>query len=475
MFAPDKPYRRTKIICTIGPASENLETLKGMMKAGMNVARFNMSHGSYEDHTRRIELVRKAAKELDLPIGLMLDTKGPEVRTRTFKDGKVSLKDGQTYIFTTDECVGDDKRSSCNYANLHVDLVPGDTIMVNDGLVQFLVKEIKGHDIICTCIKGGTISDRKSMNFPNKDLSLPYLSDIDREDILFGVKMDVDFVACSFISTVSNVTQVRELLDSNGGDKIDIISKIENRTGVNNIEQIARASAGIMVARGDMGVEIPFVELPGIQKTIVSLCRTIGRRVVVATEMLESMITNPRPTRAEASDVANAVFDGASAIMLSGETAAGKYPVQVVAAMAGIAAQAEANIDFHDRLMKLDFKIQNIPDSISLATVRSADLLPCKLICVFSRSGRTAKMISRFRPHTPILAFTSDKKTYTKLSMNWGLNMKFISSLNHPDELYTEAEKAARELGLKSGDNIAVTAGVPLSTEANLLKILTLK
>ena len=475
MTAAGQSIRRTKIICTIGPSSENLETLKEMMKAGMNVARFNMSHGAYPEHKKRIELVRQAAKELNLPIGLLLDTKGPEVRTREFKGGKITVKDGQKYIFTTDECMGDENRSSCNYSNLHNDLKPGNVIMVNDGLVSFVVKEIKGHDVICTCTKGGDISNRKSMNFPNVNLSLPYLSDVDREDILFGVKMGVDFVACSFVSRVDDVVQVRELLDANGGGNVDIISKIENRTGCDNVEDIAKASAGVMIARGDMGVEIPFVELPGIQKKIVQLCRRLARKVIVATEMLESMIKNPRPTRAETSDVANAVYDGASAVMLSGETAAGKYPVQCVQAMANIAAHAESRINYHERLKNLQFTIRGVPDAISLSTVQAAESLPCKLIVVFSKSGATAKMISRFRPSAPIMCVTNDLQTYTKLALNWGMNVKLVEPMTHPDQLFTLADKVAREVGCKPGDRVAITAGVPITQVANLLKIVELK
>ena len=329
--------RKTKIICTIGPASENEKTLTEMCKAGMNVARLNFSHGSHEEHEKKIALVKTVREKLDLPIAIMLDTKGPEYRIGTFADGKVEVNTGDRFTFTTDDIDGDATRVSVNYKDLIRNLSVGDRILVNNGLVIFEVKELDGNDAICEVVIGGTLSNRKSMSFPNKVMPGPFLSEQDKADLLFGISHDVDFVAASFVSTKDDVVELREFLDANGGKNIDIIAKIENRSGVDNVEQICEVCDGIMIARGDLGVEIPFVEVPAIQKLLIKKCRMLGKRVITATEMLESMIYNPRPTRAEISDVANAVYDGSSAVMLSGESAAGKYPVEAVRNMAKIA------------------------------------------------------------------------------------------------------------------------------------------
>ncbi len=321
--------RKTKIICTIGPACENDETLEGMCDAGMNVARLNFSHGTHEEHLEKIKLIRRVREKKNLPIAIMLDTKGPEYRIKTFQDGKITLKDGDTFILTTEDIVGDQTRVAVTYQNLTEELVPGDTVLINNGLVILKVQEIQGKDVICRVQAGGELSNRKSMNFPGKVLKQEYLSEQDRKDILFGIANDVDFIAASFVSCREDVQAIRKLLDENGGANIDIIAKIENRKGVEQIGQICEVADGIMVARGDLGVEILFMEVPSVQKKLISRCRLLGKRVITATEMLESMIHNPRPTRAEISDVANAVYDGCSAIMLSGETAAGKYPIHV--------------------------------------------------------------------------------------------------------------------------------------------------
>ena len=322
--------RKTKIICTIGPACENEGTLEAMCDAGMNVARLNFSHGTHEEHLKKIELVRRVREKKNLPIAIMLDTKGPEYRIKTFRDGKITLKDGDPFILTTEDVEGNQERVSVTYQQLTEEMSPGDTVLINNGLVILKVKEIRGNEILCETVTGGELSNRKSMNFPGKVLKQDYLSEQDRNDILFGIANDVDFIAASFVSCKEDVQAIRTLLDENGGEKIDIIAKIENRKGVEEIERICEVADGIMVARGDLGVEIPFMEVPAVQKHLISLCRLLGKRVITATEMLESMIHNPRPTRAEISDVANAVYDGSSAIMLSGETAAGKYPVQAV-------------------------------------------------------------------------------------------------------------------------------------------------
>ena len=337
--------RKTKIICTIGPASESRDVLRMMCLNGMNVARLNFSHGTYPEHKAKIEAIKDVRRELNLPIAIMLDTKGPEYRIRTFENGKIELKDGDPFTFTTKDVIGDQTRVSVSYEGLARDLKIGDTILVNNGLVIFEVTDIGDTEVRCVTRAGGVLSDRKSMNFPNKVMAGEYLSQQDREDILFGIDNDVDFIAASFVSGKDDVSAIRSLLDENGGRDIDIIAKIENRAGVDNIDAICEVADGIMVARGDLGVEIPFMEVPAIQKYLIQKCRLLGKRVITATEMLESMIHNPRPTRAEISDVANAVYDGSSAVMLSGETAAGKHPAQAVKTMAEITEYTEQHID----------------------------------------------------------------------------------------------------------------------------------
>ena len=336
--------RKTKIICTIGPACENEETLTQMCLAGMNVARLNFSHGSHEEHQRKIDLIKKVREKLELPIAIMLDTKGPEYRIKTFANKRVTLADGDEFTFTTDDVEGDETRVSVTYKGLIQDLSVGDTIMVNNGLVIFQVERLEGSNAHCRVVNGGELSDRKSMNFPNRVLTHEFLSEQDKTDLLFGIANEVDFVAASFVSTQKDMEDLRNFLDENGGKDIDIIAKIENRSGVDNVEGICKIADGVMVARGDLGVEIPFVEVPAIQKFLINKCRLLGKRVITATEMLESMIHNPRPTRAEISDVANAVYDGSSAVMLSGETAAGKFPVAAVKNMAEIAEYTEKHI-----------------------------------------------------------------------------------------------------------------------------------
>ena len=347
--------RKTKIICTIGPASENEETLTQMCLAGMNVARLNFSHGTHAEHERKIELVKRVRQKLGLPIAIMLDTKGPEYRIGTFASGKVEVKTGDSFTFTTQDVAGDETKVSVNYKNLHKDLKPGNTVTVNNGIVQFEVESIENTEIHCKCLAGGTLSDRKSMSFPNKVMSGPYISQQDRSDILFGIAHGVDYVAASFVSTKQDVLDIRKLLDENGGSDIEIVAKIENRSGVDNVEEICSVCGGIMIARGDLGVEIPYVEVPSVQKKLTRMCRMLGKRVITATEMLESMIQNPRPTRAEITDVANAVYDGTSCVMLSGESAAGKYPVEAVKAMAEIAEYTEQHTGYKSLFLKTEY------------------------------------------------------------------------------------------------------------------------
>ena len=452
--------RKTKIICTIGPASENEETLKKMCLAGMNVARLNFSHGTHEEQQKKIDLIKKVRSELNLPIAILLDTKGPEYRIRTFKDGKVHVNAGDKFTFTVDEVEGDEKRVSVNYKGLVKDLSVGDKILVNNGLVVFEVEELKGSNANCVCLVGGDLSNRKSMSFPNKVMTGPFLSDADKQDLLFGIQNGVDFVAASFVSNKQNVLDMRAFLDENGGGDIEIIAKIENQSGVDNAEEILEACGGLMVARGDLGVEVPFVELPAIQKQLIHKCRLLGKRVVTATEMLESMIQNPRPTRAEISDVANAVYDGTSAIMLSGESAAGKYPVEAVATMAQIAERTEQHTSYRERFYKTEFKIRNNLDAISHATCAMAIDVDAKGIVVCSVSGKTAGMVSRYRCPTDIVGMTTNERVWRRLSLSWGVTPVLADEYSSMDVMfYNGLANAKKYLGLKEGDAVVLTGG----------------
>ena len=452
--------RKTKIICTIGPASENEEVLIKMMEAGMNVARLNFSHGSHEEHQKKINLIKHVREKLNLPIAIMLDTKGPEYRIRTFRDGKVEIREGQTFTFTTNEIEGDETTVSVNYKGLARDLKVGDRVTVNNGMVAFDVKELTDTDVICTCLTGGTLSNKKSMSFPNKVMSGPYLSGQDKSDILFGIEHGVDFVAASFVSTRQDVQGIRDLLDANGGEDIEIIAKIENQAGVDNVEEICQVCSGIMIARGDLGVEIPFVEVPAVQKALTRKCRMLGKRVITATEMLESMIHNPRPTRAEISDVANAVYDGTSCVMLSGESAAGKYPVEAVRTMANIAEYTEQHTDYKHRFLAMEYMGKDNLDSISHAVCSMAMDLNAKAIVVCSVSGKTAMLVSRFRTPVDIIGMTTDVKVWRRLSMSWGVTPVLCDNYPNMDVMFYFAKNAAKEiLSLESGDNILLTGG----------------
>ena len=452
--------RKTKIICTIGPASENEEILTQMCLAGMNVARLNFSHGSHEEHKAKIALIKKVREKLDLPIAIMLDTKGPEYRIKTFAAGKVTIREGADFTFTVDEVEGDETRVSVNYKQLNQDLKPGKIVTVNNGMVKFEVQEIVGSEIRCKCLIGGDLSNRKSMSFPNKVMSGPYLSEQDKADIIFGIREGVDFVAASFVSTKQDVLDIQELLDSNGGEDIEIIAKIENQAGVDHVEEICEVASGIMIARGDLGVEIPFVEVPAVQKKLTRQCRMLGKRVITATEMLESMIQNPRPTRAEISDVANAVYDGTSCIMLSGESAAGKYPVEAVKTMASIAEYTEIHTDYKHRFLSQEYKGQNNLDSLSHAVCSIALDLDAKAIAVSSVSGRTAMLVSRFRTPVSILGITTDRKIWRRLSMSWGVIPVMSEAFGSMDVMFYYALKQAKEiLDLQPGDNVILTGG----------------
>ena len=469
--------RKTKIVCTIGPACANEETLTRMCLAGMNVARLNFSHGTHEAHKENIELIKKVREKLHLPIAIMLDTKGPEYRIKTFKEGKIFLNEGDTFIFTTDEVEGDQERVSVSYKGMARELQPGDQILLNNGLLTFEVRETRGNDVITEVLVGGELSDRKSMAFPGKVLKQVYLSEQDKADIKFGVENDVDFIACSFVSIAQDVIDVKNYLDELGADDIDLICKIENRSGVENIEEICANCDGILIGRGDMGVEIPYEEVPAIQKHLISQCRMLGKRVITATEMLESMTHNIRPTRAEISDVANAVYDGTSAIMLSGETAAGDHPVEALEAMAKIARETEHRIDYTTRFHNNSFKIRNTVDAISHAVCGMAIDIEAQGIAVCSLSGKTVRMVSRFRSPMPILGLTTSEKTWRKLGMSCGVTPVMVEWYNSTDVLFYEATKEAkRVLSLKPGDKVVITGGMTngVSGNTNLIKIETI-
>jgi len=469
--------RKTKIVCTIGPASTDEQIIKDMCKAGMNVARLNFSHGTHEDQQKKIDIIKKVREELKIPIAVMLDTKGPEYRIKTFKDGKVNLTAGDKFVFTVDDVEGDETRVSVSYKNLNKDICVGDRILLNNGLMEFEVLEIAGNDIITTVTVGGELSNRKSMSFPNRVLNQVYLSEQDKEDILWGIKNDVAFIACSFVSQRQDLLDVKKFLQENNGTDIDLIAKIENQAGIDNIEEICEECSGIMIGRGDMGVEVPFEQLPAIQKKLITKCRMLGKRVITATEMLESMITNIRPTRAEISDVANAVYDGTSAIMLSGETAAGKYPVRAVEVMAKIAETTEEGIHYAKRFRNAEFRIKNTVDAISHATCGMAIDLDAKAIAVCTISGMTARMISRFRSPADIIGITTDDKTYRKLALSWGVTPMMCEQLESIDVLFYAAKNLTKEkLDLKDGDKIVITGGMTngKSGNTNLIKIETI-
>lgn len=452
--------RKTKIICTIGPACENEETLIKMCHAGMNVARLNFSHGTHEEHQSKIDLIKKVREKLNLPIAIMLDTKGPEYRIKTFANKKVTLKEGDTFTFTTDDIVGDETRVAVNYSHLINDLKVGDTILVNNGLVIFRVEQLKGSNAVCTVLSGGELSDRKSMNFPNRLLDHDFLSEQDKDDLLFGIQNDVDFVAASFVSTKQDMQDLRDFLDANGGANIDVIAKIENRSGVDHIEEICELANGIMIARGDLGVEIPFMEVPSIQKYLIKKCRLLGKRVITATEMLESMIQNPRPTRAEISDVANAVYDGSSAVMLSGETAAGKHPVEAVKNMAEIAEYTEQHIDYQHWFNGTEFEIHNNIDAVSHATCAMAVDVKAKCIVVSSLTGTTARMVSRFRCPVDIIGMTTSEQAWRKLNLSWGVTPVLSEAFNSIEVVFYHAVSQAKDLfHLQPGDTVVLTGG----------------
>ena len=468
--------KKTKIVCTLGPATDSEEVLSAMADAGMNVARINFSHGTHEEHAKKIAMVKRVREKKGIALPVMLDTKGPEFRIKTFRDGKILLKEGDTFTFTTEDIVGDERKVAVSYAGICDDLFAGDRILLNNGLMVFEVKEVKKPDVVCKVLIGGELSNRKSMFFPEKELHLTYLSEQDQADLLFGIEQQVDFVACSFVSKAQDILDVRQFLHEHGSDDIDLIAKIENRAGVNNLQSILDVSDGIMIGRGDMGVEIPYEELPDIQKTIITACRVAGKRCITATEMLESMIKNPRPTRAEISDVANAVYDGSSAVMLSGETAAGAYPVESVKAMAKIAMQAETKQTFIQAVDDSEYLIRGLSDALSHSACLLARDVNAKAIVVCTRTGGTAKMVSRFRPMIDIVGMTTDPRSYQKLALSWGVLPALSEEYHSVDVLFHFAKQAAKDSGLvNKGDVIVITGGTPngKSGNSNLINIET--
>ena len=468
--------RKTKIICTMGPACRDEAVFTAMCHAGLNVARLNFSHGDHTVHREAIEMIKRVRERLGLPIAIMLDTKGPEYRIGTFREGKITLHDGDDFTFTSRAVEGDRHIVSVSYAGLIGDLRVGDRILVNNGLVSLEVRELTEDEAHCTVLVGGELSNRKSMSFPNKVLNQVYLSEQDKADLLFGIENGVDFVAASFVSCRSELEQLRAFLSENGGENIDIIAKIENRAGVENIEDICEACEGIMIGRGDLGVEVPFTELPALQKYIITKCRLLGKRVITATEMLESMIDRPRPTRAEISDVANAVYDGTSALMLSGETAAGRHPVEAVEAMSRIAEQTEQNIHYVKRFRESDFRIKNNIDAISHATCALAIDVDAKLMVVCTLGGGTARMVSRFRSPMPIIGMTTNERVWRKLALSWAVVPVLSEEFPSTEVLFYHAAVAARRSGLvQAGDRIVITGGMTngISGNTNLIKLET--
>ena len=468
--------RKTRIVCTLGPSSNSYETVKALALAGMNVARFNFSHGTQESHLETFRVVSRVRSELHMPIATLLDTKGPEIRLKTFANGPVILKEGGQFTLTTREVPGDESIVSITHMNLPQDLGQQTRILIDDGLVELHVESKTETDIITRVVSGGQISDRKGVNVPGVRFSMPYISEKDKDDVLFGIRSGFDYIAASFVRGAEDVQALRQLLDENGGAHVRIIAKIENADGVAHIDEIIEASDAVMIARGDMGVEIPFEEIPIIQKRMIKAATMAGRQVITATQMLESMVHNPRPTRAEITDVANAIYDGTSATMLSGETASGKYPVEAVKTMARIAVRAENDIDYRKRFLERSMaeSSETITDAISHATCLIALNMHAAAIVTVTKSGTTAKMISRFRPNMPIIACTPDASTYRQLSLSWGVTPVLIGEERITDVLFEHAVDASVDTGIISkGDLVVLTAGVPLSISGttNLIKV----
>ena len=470
--------KKTKIICTLGPASDSEKILSELIDAGMNVARLNFSHGTHEEHAAKIAKIKRIREQKKVPLPIILDTKGPEFRIKTFEKGKITLKDGDTFTFTTDDIVGDKTRVAVSFKGICEQMFAGDKILLNNGLMVFEVVKVEKPNVICKTLVGGELSNRKSMFFPDKLLDMEYLSEQDKADLKFGVEQGVDFVAASFVSKAQDVIDIRSWLRECGSPdgEIEIIAKIVSRAVVNNLEEIFKVRDGIIVARGDLGVEVPFEELPSIQKTIINACRICGKRSITATEMLESMIKQPRPTRAEISDVANAVYDGSSAIMLSGETAAGAYPVEAVKAMSKIAMQAEQNTNYIAHIAEKDYKITKLSEALAHSACTLAHDIGAKVIVVCTRTGGTARTVSRFRPMIDIIGMTTEERAYRKLALSWGVTPVMSEEFYSVDVLFHYAKRAAIESGMVAkGDKIVLTGGTPngKSGNSNLVNVET--
>lgn len=469
--------RKTKIVCTLGPSTDDENVIRQMMLAGMNVARFNFSHQTHEMHKKRLDMVVKLRQNLNLPIATLLDTKGPEVRLGKIKNDKAFLETGSRFILTTEDILGDETKASVSYKNLISDISINNKILIDDGLIILRVLDLDDKNIICEVINGGFISNNKGVNVPNVSLSMPYVSEQDCEDIIFGIQNDFDFIAASFARSAQDINDIRHVLEEHGCSNINIIAKIENSEGVENIDEILHVSDGIMVARGDMGVEIPFEEIPVIQKKLIKQAYNASKQVITATQMLESMVNNPRPTRAETTDVANAIYDGTSAIMLSGETAAGKFPVKAVRTMALIAQRAEQDIDYPKRFRTLHLdRYPSITNAISHASVTASIDLGAAAIINVTKSGESARMISKYRPMAPIIACSPHEKVCRQLNMSWGVSPVLVEEKKSTDDLLEHAVKMSQKHQLvKSGDLVVITAGIPLgiSGTTNLLKVHT--
>lgn len=466
--------RKTKIVCTIGPASESEERLRELMLAGMNVARFNFSHGTHEEQRVKFQRVLKVRKELGLPVATLLDTKGPEIRLRDFEGGRVELFAGNQFILTTEEMLGTAEKATISYKNLKNDISVGTTILIDDGLIEMCVEKIEGEEIFCRVINGGFVSNHKGVNVPGAILSMPYISEVDRADILFGIEQGYEFIAASFARSKEDILELREILQSHGSD-MKIIAKIENMQGIQNLEEILEVSDGIMVARGDMGVEIPLEEVPVLQKKMIKMANARGKHVITATQMLESMINNPRPTRAEATDIANAIYDGTTAIMLSGESAAGKYPVEAVKTMARIAENAEKDIDYRSRMRRIgDGDKEEITTAIAYATCSAAMDLGAAAIITVTMSGFTAEAISRFKPKCPIIGCTVNERACNQLNLLWGVNPLMLKKEDNAEELFADAVTEAKKAGyVNTGDTVVITAGMPLGIagRTNMIRV----
>ena len=469
-----KSAKKTKIVCTLGPASQSEETLTKLVENGLNVCRFNFSHGSHEEHKERMDTVKKVREKLNKPVAILLDTKGPEIRTGNFADPEVFLEEGSKFIITMEDVIGTNEICTVSYKGLAEDVVEGDKILIDDGLVGLRVEEVIGEEIHCVVENSGIVKNHKGINVPGVKINLPALTPKDVSDIEFGIAQGIDFIAASFVRKASDVLAIREVLENNNATDIQIISKIENQEGVDNLEEILQVSDGLMVARGDLGVEIPTEEMPIVQKEMIKKCNELGKPVITATQMLDSMIRNPRPTRAEVTDVANAIYDGTDAIMLSGETAAGKYPVEAVKVMAAIAKRIEETLDHDNTLRNKGLNSTNVTDAISYATCTTAKSLNASAIVTSTSSGHTARMVSKFKPNTPIIAATPNERTSRQLALSWGVYTVICQQALTTDDLIDNSIESSKKEGfIKEGELVVITTGVPtgVSGTTNLIKV----